>query len=61
MSIQQNAGLELGRVKSRAARSAEQAEGLAWARRWRERNKPYFDALYGPHLRETCPSCGAKR
>jgi hypothetical protein len=21
--------------------------GLAYARAWRERNKPYFDALYG--------------
>lgn len=27
---------------------ARRAEGLAYARAWRIKNKPIFDALYGP-------------
>lgn len=29
------------------ARRSEAAEGRAWARAWRAKNKPMFDALYG--------------
>lgn len=36
----------------RTPQSAERARGLAFAREWRERNKPYFDALYG-----AAPAC----
>lgn len=31
---------------------AEQAMGIAWARDWRRRNKPKFDAMYGPDERD---------
>lgn len=31
----------------RGSQSEERLRGLAYARAWRERNKPYFDALYG--------------
>ncbi len=30
----------------------ERAAGLTWARDWRRRNKPFFDALYGPDYRD---------
>jgi hypothetical protein len=30
-----------------SAAQARRAEGIAWARDWRERNKPLFDAMYG--------------
>lgn len=36
---------------------AERQRGLDFARAWRERNRPIFDALYGP---EVC-SCGSNR
>lgn len=36
----------------RNPQSAERARGLAFARDWRERNKPYFDAIYG-----AAPAC----
>lgn len=36
---------------------AEVARGLAWARAWRRRTKPHFDAFYGSdqdhHARQT--------
>jgi hypothetical protein len=31
----------------RGSQSEERLRGLAYAREWRQRNKPYFDALYG--------------
>jgi hypothetical protein len=37
-----------GCAASNRSRSIERAEGLAFARKWRAANKPYFDALYGP-------------
>jgi len=33
------------RDAANAARSARRAAGLAWARAWRERNRPIFDRL----------------
>ncbi|HEV2746632.1 MAG TPA: hypothetical protein VGW34_04965 [Allosphingosinicella sp.] len=41
-----------------AARAGRREAGLAGARAWREANRSYFDALYGP---ERCPSCGSTR
>jgi len=38
-------------------RTIQKEQGLAYARTWRARNKPLFDALYGP---ETC-ACGTLR
>lgn len=62
MNNQNNAGLALGLIKSQAARRAERAEGIAWARRWRERNKPIFDAMYGPDHGpgDFCSKCGRR-
>lgn len=53
-------GLAAANAKSQAIRGAERAQGLAWARQWRARNKPYFDALYGPDAKsaQVCSSCG---
>jgi hypothetical protein len=42
--VQQRVEAELARQNTRAA---QRAQGLAWARAWRIRNKPRFDALYG--------------
>ena len=40
---------------------ADRAEGIAYARRWREANRAYFDAIYGPELRRSkCPHCGGR-
>lgn len=36
-----------GQVSARRRRLTR-AEGLQWARAWRERNRPYFDAIHGP-------------
>jgi len=33
-----------------AAKKAKTAAGIAYAREWRIRNKPYFDAIYGPEV-----------
>jgi hypothetical protein len=44
-------------VSVAAVRRARVAQaGLTFAREWRAKNKPIFDALYGP---EICPRCGA--
>lgn len=37
-----------GGRRGNRSRSEERAEGLAYARAWRIRMKPAFDALYGP-------------
>lgn len=42
-------------IQREDGRRAERQRGLAYARAWRERNKPIFDALYGA---ETC-ACGS--
>jgi hypothetical protein len=51
----------LARAQAQIAREQAQAlsraEGLAWARAWRARNKPIFDAIYGP---ERC-ACGSMK
>jgi hypothetical protein len=39
-----------GGLASAAKHRAARAEGLAFARAWRLRMKPYFDALYGPDV-----------
>jgi hypothetical protein len=38
------------------ARMTERQEGLIFAREWRERNKPLFDAMYGATC---CGRCGS--
>jgi len=43
-------------MSSRVTQREERLRGLAFARAWRERMRPYFDALYGPGR---CPRCGA--
>jgi hypothetical protein len=35
---------------SASARKARCEERLAFARAWRIRTKPYFDAIYGPEI-----------
>jgi|GEM_PF-5474212 len=35
------------RAIASAAKKARTAEGITYARAWRIRNKPYFDAIYG--------------
>lgn len=42
------AGAARGREASNRSRNIERALGLAFARSWRERMKPHFDAIYGP-------------
>lgn len=42
---------EKGLLGARKMRERREA-GIAWAREWRRRNKPYFDALYGPDYRD---------
>ena len=38
---------------------AEREAGLRWAREWRARNKPFFDAIYGPDPdKRFCGRCG---
>ncbi len=38
---------------------AQRTEGLRYAREWRVRMKPHFDALYGPELKAgRCEACG---
>jgi hypothetical protein len=51
--------LSLARKPDRRAKSPrqERARGLAFARDWRIRNRPIFDAIYGP---ETC-ACGSPK
>lgn len=39
--------LRRGAAAGRAQRIAKRLAGLAWARDWRVRNRPLFDALYG--------------
>jgi hypothetical protein len=40
----------------------DRVAGLAWARAWRVRNKPHFDALFGPDdATAFCPECGKRR
>ncbi|MCD2324973.1 hypothetical protein LQ953_13195 [Sphingomonas sp. IC-56] len=51
LRVQQRVEAEIARVDTRAI---QRAQGLAWARAWRIRNKPRFDALYGE---EPC-ACG---
>lgn len=42
--------------------AADRAEGLAYARAWRIRMKPHFDAIYGPEtVSRPCPACGQSR
>lgn len=39
----------------------ERQAGLEYARQWRIRNKPYFDALYGPESRtRKCLACNGR-
>lgn len=39
----------------------EREAGLAYARQWRIKNKPYFDALYGPETQtRTCLACNGR-
>lgn len=42
------AGAARGREASNRSRNIERTQGLAFARAWRVRMKPHFDALYGP-------------
>jgi hypothetical protein len=44
-------------MMAKSTRTIEAEEGRRWAREWRERRKPYFDALYGPGP-SRCPCCG---
>lgn len=44
-------GLAEASARSRELQMERRQEGLAWARAWRARNKPFFDALYGPDVR----------
>ena len=38
---------------------AQRAEGLEYARQWRESMRPHFDAIYGPErVLGTCAACG---
>jgi hypothetical protein len=46
------AGVET--IKARAV--TRRAAKVAAAREWRARNKPFFDALYGPESQ--CEACG---
>jgi hypothetical protein len=41
------AALDQFRADSIATRTNRAAEGIAYARAWRIRNKPVFDAMYG--------------
>lgn len=57
-SLEQRVQARVHAEQARAAMTAAQrAQGLAYARAWRARNKPVFDALYGA---ERC-ACGAER
>ncbi len=49
------AALEAGAERGRASRQQARAEGLAYARAWREKHRAEFDAMYGPTV---CPHCG---
>jgi hypothetical protein len=50
------AALDAARISSGKKRAARREEGLAWAKAWRIRMKPWFDALYGAEP-DRCP-CG---
>lgn len=50
------AALPAAQRASREVRAAMRAEGIAWARAWRERNRALFDALYPPA--DLCGGCG---
>jgi hypothetical protein len=55
-------GLAEGRARYHAAQRAEREAGIAWARAWRVRNRPYFEALFGPDAATAfCPRCGRRR
>lgn len=48
-------GREAGLARSIATRRADRAEGLAYARAWRARTRPEFDALFAE---PRCTLCG---
>lgn len=53
---QDNAARDAGRARYNKAKAERIAAALKWAREWRIRMKPHFDAMYGPEP-DRCP-CG---